>query len=163
MQGMEEMYQQYSSTVYKYLVCVSGSAEIAEELTQETFVIALKKIHQFRGECKVSTWLCQIAKHLWYQELRKSKKHVSVSLEEVAENLRTENTVENLVLKNEEKLEFFKKLQTLDELSKEVVYLRTMGSLSFIEIAEILGKTPNWARVTFFRAKQKIKEEKENG
>lgn len=163
MQRMEEMYQQYSSTVYKYLVCVSGSAEIAEELTQETFVIALKKIHQFRGECKVSTWLCQIAKHLWYQELRKSKKHVSVSLEEVAENLRTENTVENLVLKNEEKLEFFKKLQTLDELSKEVVYLRTMGSLSFIEIAEILGKTPNWARVTFFRAKQKIKEEKENG
>lgn len=163
MQGMEEMYQQYSSTVYKYLVCVSGSAEIAEELTQETFVIALKKIHQFRGECKVSTWLCQIAKHLWYQELRKSKKHVSVSLEEVAENLRTENTVENLVLKNEEKLEFFKKLQTLDELSKEVVYLRSMGSLSFIEIAEILGKTPNWARVTFFRAKQKIKEEKENG
>lgn len=163
MQSMEEMYQQYSSTVYKYLVCVSGSAEIAEDLTQETFVIALKKIHQFRGECKVSTWLCQIAKHLWYQELRKNKKRVSVSLEEVAENLKTENTVENLVVKNEEKLEFFKKLQTLDELSKEVVYLRTMGNLSFIEIAEVLGKTANWARVTFFRAKQKIKEEKENG
>ena len=159
MHGMEEIYQQYSSSVYKYLLCVSGNTQIAEDLTQETFVIALKKIRQFRGECR----LCQIAKHLWYQELKKNKKSVSVSLEELTENLKTENTVENLVVKNEQKLEFFKKLQELDELSKEVVYLRTMGNLSFIEIADILGKTANWARVTFFRAKQKIKEEKENG
>lgn len=163
MQSMEEIYQQYSSTVYKYLVCLSGNTQIAEDLTQETFVIGIKKIHQFRGECKISTWLCQIAKYLWYQELRKTKKSVFISLEELTEDLKTENTVENLVVKSEEKLQFFKNLQKLDELSKEVVYLRTMGNLSFIEIAEILGKTANWARVTFFRAKQKIKEEKENG
>lgn len=160
MQSMEEIYQQYSSTIYKYLLCLSGNAHIAEDLTQETFVIAVKKIHQFRAECKVSTWLCQIAKHLWYKELKKAKK---LCTEELTENLVAECMMEELFLQKEEKLQFFKNIQKLDELSRQVVYLRIMGDLSFIEISEILGKTPNWARVTFFRAKQKIKEEQENG
>ena len=68
-----------------------------------------------------------------------------------------------MVFKDEEKMQFFKNMQKLDELSREVVYLRMNGNLSFIEIAEILGKTPNWARVTFYRAKQKIREVMENG
>ena len=160
MQRMEEIYQQYSSTIYKYLLYLCGNAHMAEDLTQETFVIAVKKIHEFRAECKVSTWLCQIAKHLWYKELKKAKK---LSTQELTENLTTGYIVEELFLQKEEKLQFFKNVQKLDELSRQVVYLRMMGNLSFIEISEILGKTPNWARVTFFRAKQKIKEEQENG
>lgn len=163
MQSIEEIYQQYSSTVYKYLLCLSGDAQIAEDLTQETFVIAVKKINQFRGDCKISTWLCQIAKHLWYKELKKTKKSNSISMEELSEDLKTENIVEEFILQQDEKLNFYKNMQKLDELARQVVYLRMMGNLSFIEIAEILGKTPNWARVTFFRAKQKIREEKENG
>ncbi len=157
---MEEIYGQYSNMIYKYLLCLSGDAHLAEDLTQETFVIAVSKIHQFRAECKVSTWLCQIAKHLWYKELKKAKK---LQTEELTENLAIGNRVEDLFLQKEEKLQFFRSVQKLDKLSREVVYLRMMGNLSFIEIAEVLGKTPNWARVTFFRAKQKIKEEQENG
>lgn len=160
MQSMEEIYGQYSNMIYKYLLCLSGDAHLAEDLTQETFVIAVSKIHQFRAECKVSTWLCQIAKHLWYKELKKAKK---LQTEELTENLAIGNRVEDLFLQKEEKLQFFRSVQKLDKLSREVVYLRMMGNLSFIEIAEVLGKTPNWARVTFFRAKQKIKEEQENG
>ena len=67
------------------------------------------------------------------------------------------------MLKNEQKLQLFKDMQSLDNMSREVMYLRTIGNLSFIEIGEILGKTPNWARVTFFRVKQKIREVNENG
>ena len=132
-------------------------------MTQGTFAIAVKKIHQFRGECKVSTWLCQIAKHLWYKELKKMQKNKSVSIDELPEDFGTEITTEELILQTEEKLKLFKSMQKLDELSRQVVYLRTMGNLNFIEIAEVLGKTPNWARVTFFRAKQKMKEENEHG
>lgn len=157
---MEEIYQQYSNTVYHYLMCLSNQSQIAEELTQETFVIAIKKIHQFRGECKISTWLCQIAKHLWYKELKKMKRF---SAEELTDEIEAAEVTEDIVMDKAEKLEFFKSMRKLDDLAREVVYLRMMGNLSFIEIAEILGKTPNWARVTFFRAKQKIREEKENG
>ena len=74
MQNIEEIYQEYSITVYKYLFCLTQNRDISEELTQETFAIAVEDIKKFRGECKLSVWLCQIAKHLWYKELKKKEK-----------------------------------------------------------------------------------------
>ena len=100
MQSMEEMYQQYSNTIYRYLLCLCQNAEVAEDLTQETFVIALKKIHQFRGKCKVSTWLCQIAKHLWYKEVGKRKKKPT---EELTEQIVALEMTEEIVLQKQEK------------------------------------------------------------
>jgi len=89
---------------------------------------------------------------------KSSNKDISI------ENIELEElkTTEDIILKNEEKLELFKKMQTLDDKTKEVMYLRLYGNLNFIEIAEVLGKTPNWARVTFYRGKQKIREVLEN-
>ena len=163
MQNIEEIYKQYSNTVYKYLFCLTDKEDIAEELTQETFAIAVKEIKKFKGECKVSVWLCQIAKHLWYKEVKKSKTHKDIPIENITEDLEVIETTEDIVCKKEEKLKLFKDMQKLDNLSREVVYLRTIGNLNFVEIGEILGKTANWARVTFYRAKQKIREVNENG
>jgi RNA polymerase sigma factor (sigma-70 family) len=162
MQNIEDIYKQHCNTVYKYLFYLTHNEEISEDLTQETFAIAVKQINKFRGDCKVSVWLCQIAKHLWYKELKKNKQ-TCVSLHELSEVLPSFETTEEVVCKTEDKLQFFKDMQILDELSKQVVYLRVTGNLNFIEIAEVLGKTPNWARVTFHRAKQKIKEVNDNG
>lgn len=74
MQNIEEVYKEYSNTVFKYLFCLTGKEETAEDLTQETFAIAIKEIGKFRGDCKISVWLCQIAKHLWYKELKNIRK-----------------------------------------------------------------------------------------
>ena len=163
MQNIEEVYKQYSNTVYKYLFCLTGKEEIAEDLTQETFAIAIKQINKFRGDCKISVWLCEIAKHLWYKELKKSKKNKNISINDLNEEIEEAQTTEDIICEKEEKLKLFKDMQKLDEQSKEVMYLRMVGNLNFIEIGEILGKTPNWARVTFYRAKQKIREVNENG
>ena len=163
MQNIEEIYKNYSNTVYKYLFCLTKNEYISEDLTQETFAIAVKEIHKFKGNCKVSVWLCQIAKHLWYKELKKkSNKNIS-SIVDIEEEIETDETVEDIVCKNEEKLKLFKDIQKLDERTREVMYLRLIGNLNFIEIAEVLGKTPNWARVTFYRGKQKIREVNEYG
>ena len=159
MQNIEEIYKEYSITVYKYLFCLTQNRDISEELTQETFAIAVEDIKKFRGECKLSVWLCQIAKHLWYKELKKSKKSVNVSLEEVNDNILYDESLEEIICEKEEKLKLFKDMQKLDEKSREVMYLRMVGNLSYEEIGEILGKTANWSRVTFYRAKQKIREE----
>ncbi len=159
MQNIEEIYQEYSITVYKYLFCLTQNRDISEELTQETFAIAVEDIKKFRGECKLSVWLCQIAKHLWYKELKKSKKNVNVSFEEVNDNILYDESLEEIIYEKEEKLKLFKDMQKLDEKSREVMYLRMIGNLSYEEIGEILGKTANWSRVTFYRAKQKIREE----
>ena len=74
MQDLEQIYKQYFETVNKYLFCLTHNSDISEELTQETFYKAVKKINTFKGECKMSVWLCQIAKNLWYDELKKNKK-----------------------------------------------------------------------------------------
>ncbi len=160
MQSIEEIYNEHSNTLYKYLLYLTKNEDIAEDLTQETFAIAVKEINKFKGECKVSVWLCQIAKHLWYKKIKKDK---HISFEELNDEIEDYSRVEDIVFENEQKIEIFKNMQKLDETSREVMYLRMIGNLNFIEIAEILGKTPNWARVTYYRAKQKIREVIENG
>lgn len=151
-QNLEQVYNENASAVYKYLFCLTHDAYMAEELTQETFYQATKGIHNFRGDCKISVWLCQIAKRLWYKEL---KKEDYVPLHEIEEP-QTDINLEKQYILHADKVELFKLLHSLDETSREVVYLRLTGELSFSEIGDIMGKTENWARVTFYRGKQKI-------
>ncbi len=153
-QNLEEIYQENMSAVYKYLFCLTHNPDLAEELTQETFYQAAKGIDRFRGDCKVSVWLCQIAKNLWYGELRKRRQEL-LPLEDAGE-LDSNFNLEECYLQSLDKLTLFKKLHELESSAKEVVYLRLTGELSFAEIGEIMGKTENWARVTFYRGKQKI-------
>lgn len=161
MQNIDEIYKQYAETVYKYIFCLSGDKTLSEEIMQETFVMAIKEIDKFRGDCKISVWLCQIAKHLWYKELKKLKNKKIIDIEDVKE-LKTEENIEDMVIQKEDKLKILKDMQILDKATKEVIYLRMFGELSFSEIAEVLGKTANWARVTFYRGKEKLREVNKN-
>jgi len=156
---MDELYTEYFQTVFKYLFCLTFDADLSEELTQETFYQAIKTYDNFRGDCKVSVWLCQIAKHLWYKECKKRKRNTSEQIDELADRLELKEQVESLILTNESKMELFHKLQGFDEKTREVMYLRFTGELSFKEIGEILNKNETWARVTFYRVKQKLAKE----
>lgn len=154
-QDIEKVYEANVKAVHKYLFCLTHNADIAEELTQETFYQATKGIGKFRGECKISVWLCQIAKHLWYKELERQKR-TTIPLEELEEQVQSFENIENHYLLNIEKVELFRLLHQFDAMTREVVYLRLTGELSFAEIGDIMGKTETWARVTFYRGKQKL-------
>lgn len=158
MQDIEEIYIKYSEIVYKYIFCLTGNEEITEEIVQETFLVAVKDINKFKGNCKISTWLCQIAKYIWYEKLRKDKKNKEISIEDSKDILPSNLDVEEKICEKEERLELFKRIQTLDEDTRNVMYLRILGNLEYDEIAEIMNKTANWARVIFFRGKQRLKE-----
>ena len=158
MEDMEKIYEEYFETVNKYLFCLTHNNDISEELTQETFYKAVKKIDTYKGECKMSVWLCQIAKNLWYDQCRRNKKIINIDETESILNLQIINSVEDKVISDDEKLSIYKKMQKLDEKTREVIYLRITGELSFKEIGIILNKTENWARVTFYRGKNKLKE-----
>ncbi len=155
MHDMEKIYKEYFKTVYKYLFCLTHNNDISEELTQETFYKAMKKIDTYKGEAKMSVWLCQIAKNLWYNEYKKNKK---ITSEEELLNVQDLEILEEELVLKEEKLSLYEKLQYLDEKTREVMYLRLTGELSFKEIGTIMKKTENWARVTFYRGKTKLKE-----
>lgn len=146
--------------VYKYLFCLTHNADLSEELTQETFYQAMKGIDSFRGDCKISVWLCQIAKRLWYKELNRQK-HKEVPLEDITDEVTSFGSVENDYLLNVEKVELFRMLHNIDIATREVMYLRLTGELSFGEIGSIMGKSETWARVTFYRGKQKLTKGRE--
>ena len=161
MQDMEKIYKKYSEIVYKYVFCLTGNEDITEEIVQETFLVAVKDINKFRGECKISTWLCQISKYIWYKKLKKQKKEIPLDI--LKNTLFVDETIEENFCNKERKIQLLKKMQDLDEDTKNVMYLRIFGNFEYSEIAEIMNKTSNWARVVFFRGKQKLKEELENG
>lgn len=152
---IEKIYNEYYPIVYKYLCCITHNPDISEELTQETFYKMMKHIDSFKGNCKLSSWLCEIAKNLWYDELRK-KKRKSVMTENF-EGKSTENMEENLIRKEEISM-VYRKINDLDNETKRVMYLRINADMSFKEIGQVLGKTETWARVTFYRGKKKVKE-----
>lgn len=160
---IDEIYQKNATMIYKYLCGLSHDTQLAEELTQETFFQAIKGIDKFRGDCKVSVWLCQIAKNLWYKELEKRSRHKTVELDDT---MPSGENIESKCLNRLEKVEVFRLIHNLDDVTREVVHLRLTGELQFSEIASIMGKTENWARVTYYRGKQKlmkgIEEWKEN-
>lgn len=160
MREIEELYRQYYDVIFKYLMCLSKNKEIAEDLTQETFYKMIKKINTYKGKAKFSVWLCEIAKNTYYDELRKNKK---ISKNEEIDNIISDQNLETDYIEKEQKLKTYEKINQLDEITRRVLYLRINSELSFKEIGEILGKTENWARVTFYRGKQKIKEGEENG
>ena len=87
-------------------------------------------------------------------ECRKNKKITNIE----ENSIKVIETLEENVIANDEKMLLYKKMQLLDEKTREVMYLRITGELSFREIGIILNKTENWARVTFYRGKNQLKE-----
>ncbi len=154
MDDMSEIYRRHAQTVYKFLLSQTHDPDLAEELTQETFYQAVRSIGRFDGGCKVSVWLCQIAKHLWYQYLRRHKRESPMP--EAAPEAPTPSAEEGL-LEREGKLDLLRQIHDLGTDAREVVYLRAFGGLTFREIGDVMGRTETWARVTFYRTKEKLR------
>lgn len=153
---MEELYQEHSKIVYYFLFSRCHDASLAEELMQETFLQAYQSLERFDGSCKISVWLCQIAKHLYYQYLQKSGRELPTEDEALSRQIPKSKDTEERVLKRCELIDVLKEIQKLPSQMREVIYLRISGDLTFREIGEILGKSENWARVTFYRAKEQL-------
>lgn len=155
MTDFQEVYERYFTDVYKYVLSLSRDADVAEEITQETFFKALKSIDSFQGQCRLYVWLCQIAKNTYFTYLEKRKK------EGAEQEVSSGESLEERLLEKDAAFEIHKLLHKLQEPYKEVFSLRVFGQLSFGQIGELFGKTESWARVTYHRARMKIKEEME--
>jgi len=149
-----DIYEKYFRDVYLFILTMSKSADVAEEITQATFFKALKEYKNFKGDKYMKSWLCQIAKNLYVDQVRKKKIY---SLEEVKEAAVFTDIEESMIDKNDA-ISIYKILHCLEEPYKEVFTLRVLGELSFKEIADIFNKNDSWARVIYYRARVKIQE-----
>lgn len=150
---MDELYEQNAKIVYHFLYSRCHDVQLAQDLTQETFLRAYQSLERYDGSCKISTWLCQIAKHLFYQYLQKNGCEIPVEIEEQQSAV---TDTEKQVLTKMELMDVLKEMQKLPDKMREVIYLRITGDLSFKEIGEILGRSENWARVNFYRGKEML-------
>lgn len=163
MADLDELYRQNAKIVYHFLYKNCQNVELAQDLTQETFLQAYKAIGRFDGSCKISVWLCQIAKHLLYRHWEKHKREIPFAPDQEActepaakPGIQSEDPAWHHAATHIELLDVLKDMQKLSPAIREVMYLRITGTLSFKEIGEILGKSENWARVNFYRGKETL-------
>ena len=160
MDSMEQIYKEHAKTDYRYILSLTHNEDLAEEITQETFYQAVRCAGKYDGSCKISTWLCAIAKNSWLAWMKKNKEIV-ISDDKIEED--TVCSAEDMVISDISKVELMRKLHQLKDPLREVIYLRLAGDLSFREIGDIMGMSENCARVNYFRGKEKLlKEVKKN-
>jgi RNA polymerase sigma-70 factor (ECF subfamily) len=143
--------------VFSYVMTLAGDRHQAEEITQETFFRAFRKLNSFRGESDEVTWLCAIARNLFNDEMRRQARFAEMPEEAAARG----KGVEQSAVEKDDSFRVHMALHALEEPYREVFELRVFGELSFAQIGRIFTKTENWARVTFHRARAKLKERME--
>ena len=161
---IEKLYREYFTPVYRYTLSLVHDPDMAEEITQETFFRALKKINDYRGEASLKVWLCQIARNLSFDSLRRQSKTTALTKHDDESDdyelpAGSESDPEEQLLRKQTAMKIHRILHDLKEPYKEVFQLRTFGDLSFAEISELFGKSESWARVTYYRSRMMIKEE----
>ena len=154
----EQIYSTYFESVYRYIWKLSGDEHIAEEITSETFLKAMKSIEDFRGDCDMRVWICQIAKNTYYKKKKKSHRMVSVDEIEIQSITDSNAFIEEQIGIQEEIRQIRKILHMMSDPYKEVFMWRVFGEMSFKEIGALYGKTDNWACVTYHRARKMIQD-----
>ena len=153
MTDLDEVYSRFSGTVSSYLLRLCGNQQLAEELTQETFYQAVRCIGHFDGKSSISTWLCSIARHLYYDHLRKQKPTIPVT-----DTIPSPEDFTDRIESRDQAMRAHRVLHTLEEPFREVFTLRTFCDLSHSQIADLFGKSESWSRVTYFRARQLLQK-----
>ena len=155
MLDFEMVFRDNNQFVFRFLMKLCGDVSLAEELTQETFFRAYMNISAIRNEEKVAVWLCQIAKNTYFAWFNEQKRKQPIS-----QPISANSTPDLAELFEEKELasRAFSVLHALEEPYKEVFMLSVFGGLSLKDISAMFGKSESWARVTYYRAKQKIME-----
>ncbi len=155
------IYQRYYRDLYRFCRSICSNPDTAEDICHETFYKAMKSTNTYKGDCKVISWLCQIAKNTYISYLRKEKRLVkSDEVEQLMEHMAgTENSLQDKVEDAESAREIQDIMNSLEPPYDEVFRLKVVEEYSYKEIGDLYGKSENWARVTYFRAKQRIVEQ----
>lgn len=162
MSDFEEIYIKYALSVKKYLISLGADYNLADDLTAETFYKALKNISSFDDSKNMFTWLCTIAKRTYFDYIKK-KDNNALSIMDYEHLITDFSSLPEISLeKDEQRRIIYNKLIKLDYPYKDIIYFRIFADLSFKEIGDIFEKNENWARVTFYRGKIKLKELLEN-
>ena len=158
--GYEKLFLEKRELVYRYLFSLCRDPVLAEELTQETFFRAYINFGSLRNREKAGVWLCSIGKNCFYAWCREQKR---VQPQEVPKTESVSVDPEKVYIDGEAYKALHDCINALEEPYGQVLKSRVVDGLSLQEISRIYGKSESWARVTFYRAKEKLKERMKHG
>ena len=150
---LDEIYRLYAGDVYRYILSLCRNEHLAQDLLQDVMLKAVTGFDKFRGDSSVKTWLFSIAKNLYLNHIKRADNR-NLPIEE--DVLPAEEQLEERIMDSSQALEIHRLVHALEEPYREVFTLRVFAELKFDDIGVIFGKTGNWARVSFYRAKEKI-------
>lgn len=157
----EQLYQTCFREVYAGLLKLCGDADRAEELAAETLLLAMEKQSSFRGDGSLEGWLLRIAKNRYISQLRREKHLDRTAPPEELTLPAPEPGPEAQVIRHSEAERARRALEQLPETQKTVFLWRVYGELSFREIGKLYDRSENWACVTYYRAREKMRKELE--
>jgi RNA polymerase sigma factor (sigma-70 family) len=161
MNKLEKEYEEIQPKIYAFFYAKTANRETAQDLCHDTFYEACKSIASFNGQSTLSTWIFAIANNILKKYYRKSKYQQSL-IQKLATIPEADiHSIEELAEIHEDMRKLLHHISKLDDYARELVLLRIYGELSFMEIAELLGKSETYTRVTFHRLKLKIQKEME--
>lgn len=161
MNKLEEEYEEIQPKIYAFFYAKTGNQATAQDLCHDTFYEACKNITSFNGVSTLSTWMFSIAANLLKKHYRKNKYQLNL-MQKLSLVPETEiQTLEELAEIKEDTKKLLYHISKLEESAREIVLLRIYGELSFAEIGVLIGKSENYARVTFHRLKLKIQKSME--
>lgn len=153
---LEEIFAAYHKDVYNYLYSLCHDTSLSEDLASEVFLQVVKSIAGFRGESDVKTWLFSIARHEWFNYLKKKNRQPEAEvLSEFLES--NDEKADDIFFAEELKKRLYELLDKENERTKSIVLMR-MDGYSFYEIGKMHEISENSARVIDFRAKTKIRQ-----
>jgi RNA polymerase sigma-70 factor (ECF subfamily) len=158
LKSLAELYKEYGHMIFRYLYRCTGSYDLAEELTQETFYQAVLSIAGFRGESGVRTWLYRIARNVCSKHGRKTNHLLFIDPAWCETAAATDGDPEEALRGVELAGQVERTLSLLPEDYRSVIIMREVEKLSYDRIGAALGKSPQAARVILFRAKKRFRE-----
>lgn len=150
------IYQKYARSVYNTCFRITGNAADAEDILQESFIEAFKKIESYRGEGAFGGWLCRIAVNNAINHLRKCRNETSLEetfVDVADDNIDDAEISENIFCRIEE---IRKAINLLPAGYRVIISLHLLEGYDHREIAEIIGATYGNVRTRYSRAKQRL-------
>jgi RNA polymerase sigma-70 factor (ECF subfamily) len=152
---IQSIYEQNKNDVFAYLLSLTRSKPLSEDLTSEVFLSAIKSLPTFKGNSSIKTWLFSIARHKWYDHLRKTKREI-VPVDLLELYLSDNTDLESLVISKELANRIYELLEQEPDKNKAVVLMRIEG-YSYFEIAQKYSISESSARVLNFRTINRLR------
>ena len=149
------VYEEYKDSVYGYLLYMTKDIQLAEDLSQETFLKIFLNLGRFKGKSSIKTWVLKIARNTFLTYARKKNPVLLEEQEIIKAAHETSEILEDTII---QKIQIQEILMSLNELDRTIILLRDYEELSYEEIASILDISAGALKSRLYRARQKFKK-----